>query len=51
VVVFPELDLVVAINGGSYGSAGWRYSQVEFIPKFVLPAVRPILDKQGRPNR
>jgi CubicO group peptidase (beta-lactamase class C family) len=47
VVVFPELDLVVAINGGSYGSAGWRYNQVEFIPKYVLPAVRPGSVRQG----
>ncbi len=40
VVVFPDLDLVVASNGGSYGSQGWRYFQTEFMPRFVLPAAR-----------
>jgi CubicO group peptidase (beta-lactamase class C family) len=40
VVVFPELDLVVATLGGSYGSNGWRYFGGELIPKHILPAVR-----------
>jgi CubicO group peptidase (beta-lactamase class C family) len=40
VVVFPELDLVVATQGGSYASNGWRYFGAELIPNHVLPAVR-----------
>lgn len=40
VVVFPELDLVVATQGGSYSSNGWRYFGGELIPKHILPAVR-----------
>jgi CubicO group peptidase (beta-lactamase class C family) len=39
VVVFPELDLVVASHGGSYSSNGWRYFTGEFLPKYILPAV------------
>ncbi|HEX6066708.1 MAG TPA: serine hydrolase [Longimicrobiales bacterium] len=40
VVVFPELELVVATTGGSYISRGWRYPGGELIPNFILPAVR-----------
>lgn len=40
VMVFPELELVVATNGGSYGSLGWRYQGGELIPNLILPAVR-----------
>ena len=40
VMVFPELELVVATNGGSYGSRGWRYVGGELIPNQILPAVR-----------
>lgn len=39
VFVFPELELVVATNGGSYASRGWRYHGGELIPG-ILPAVR-----------
>jgi CubicO group peptidase (beta-lactamase class C family) len=38
--VFPELDLVVVTNGGSYASRGWRYVGAELIPNLILPAVR-----------
>jgi CubicO group peptidase (beta-lactamase class C family) len=40
VMVFPELELVVATTGGSYASGGWRYPGGELIPNHVLPAVR-----------
>lgn len=40
VMVFPELDLVVTTQGGSYGGAGWRYIGGEFITGYVLPAIR-----------
>jgi hypothetical protein len=33
---FPELALVVATNGGSYGSRGWRYAGDVLIP--AIPA-------------
>ena len=39
VMVFPELELVVATNGGSYGSRGWRYIGGDLIEK-ILSAVR-----------
>jgi len=40
VMVFPELDLVVATNGGSYASRGWRYIGGELIANYILPAVQ-----------
>jgi CubicO group peptidase (beta-lactamase class C family) len=40
VVVFPELDLVVATFGANYSSAGNYYVQMEIIPKHLLPAVK-----------
>ena len=40
VMVFPELELVIATSGGSYSSRGWRYIGGEFIPNHILPAVR-----------
>jgi CubicO group peptidase (beta-lactamase class C family) len=40
VMVFPELQLVIATNGGSYGSRGWRFVGGELITSFILPAVR-----------
>ncbi len=40
VTVVPELDLVVTSYGGSYSSRGWRYFLAEFLPRYVLPAVR-----------
>jgi CubicO group peptidase (beta-lactamase class C family) len=39
VVVFPELELVIATTGGSYISRGWRYAGGELIPDYILPAV------------
>ena len=39
-MVVPELDLVIATCGGSYGSRGWRYMQAEFVPGHILPTVR-----------
>jgi CubicO group peptidase (beta-lactamase class C family) len=40
VMVFPELELIVATTGGSYISRGWRYPGGELIPNLILPAVR-----------
>ena len=40
VMVFPELKLVVATNGGSYASRGWRFVGGELMEKYILPAVR-----------
>ena len=40
VMVFPELELIVATTGGSYISRGWRYAGGELIPNYILPAIR-----------
>jgi len=41
VMVFPELKLVVATNGGSYASRGWRFVGGDLLTKYILPAVKP----------
>ena len=41
VMVFPELKLVVATNGGSYASRGWRFVGGDLMSKYILPAVKP----------
>jgi CubicO group peptidase (beta-lactamase class C family) len=39
VTVVPELELVIATNGGSYSSRGWRFIGGELITDLILPAV------------
>ena len=41
VMVFPELKLVVATNGGSYASRGWRFVGGDLMSKYILPSVKP----------
>jgi hypothetical protein len=40
VMVFPELDLVLAAFGGNYGDdeANWQ-AVVKLVPEYVLPAI------------
>jgi len=40
VMVFPELKLAVATNGGSYASRGWRFVGGDLMTKYILLAVR-----------
>jgi CubicO group peptidase (beta-lactamase class C family) len=40
VMVIPELELVIATNGGSYGSRGWRYAGDVLIPSIVASVSR-----------
>lgn len=42
VVVFPQLNLVIATFGANYVSAGNYYVQMDVIPKHVLPAVKEV---------
>jgi CubicO group peptidase (beta-lactamase class C family) len=40
VIVVPDLDLVVGINGGSYGEFNkWYRWELELVPQSILPAV------------
>ena len=40
VVVIPELDMVVAFNGGSYGEfTKWYRWSLELVPQYIIPAV------------
>jgi CubicO group peptidase (beta-lactamase class C family) len=38
VMVFPELDMVIAVNGGKYGSGLWYRWGLEVIPQYLIPA-------------
>ena len=39
VIVIPELDMVVAFNGGSYGEfAKWYRWSLELVPQYIIPA-------------
>jgi CubicO group peptidase (beta-lactamase class C family) len=41
VIVIPELDIVVAFNGGSYGEfAKWYRWGLELVPQYIIPAVQ-----------
>lgn len=40
VMVVPELDLVVATYGGNYSDRAGLRVQQEYVPSFILPAVR-----------
>jgi CubicO group peptidase (beta-lactamase class C family) len=40
VLGIPELDLLIAFYGGNYSDRVMFRSQQEFIPKYILPAVR-----------
>ncbi|HEY4649292.1 MAG TPA: serine hydrolase [Gemmatimonadales bacterium] len=40
VIVIPKLDMVIAFYGGNYNDAPGRVSQQEYVPRWVLTAVR-----------
>ena len=41
VIVIPELDIVVAFNGGSYGEfAKWYRWSLEVVPEYIIPAAQ-----------
>jgi CubicO group peptidase (beta-lactamase class C family) len=38
-MAMPDLDLVIAFNGGNYSQATTFVAQREYVPKFILPAI------------
>jgi len=40
VLVFPELDMVVAFNAGNYADHAVRVILNEYVPKFILAALK-----------
>ena len=49
IMVIPDLDLVVCINGGSYGEfTKWYRWGLQLVPQYVIPAVS---QKDRRPRR
>ncbi|HKE43204.1 MAG TPA: serine hydrolase [Steroidobacteraceae bacterium] len=49
VMVLPELDLVIATYGGNYADRVSLRIQQDFVPNYVLPAVREAGDDPNRP--
>jgi CubicO group peptidase (beta-lactamase class C family) len=49
VVAIPELDLVIGIFAGNYSSASWRDVAMNYIPRYILPAVREPGDDRSAP--
>ncbi len=46
VLVIPELDMVVTIFGANYQDAATFIPQREYVPRFILPAVRDSYSRQ-----
>ncbi len=49
VIVVPELDLVVATYGGNYSDRVGLRMQQDYVPSFILPAVRETGDDPKTP--
>lgn len=49
VMVVPELDLVIAAYGGNYADRVSLILQQEYVPRYILPAVRETNDDPNAP--
>lgn len=49
VMVIPELDLVIATYGGNYADRAGLLIQQEYVPQYILPAVRESGDDPNKP--
>jgi len=49
VLVVPELDLVIATYGGNYADRTSLILQQEYVPRYILPAVREAGDDPNAP--
>jgi CubicO group peptidase (beta-lactamase class C family) len=49
VMVIPELDLVIATYGGNYADRVSFVLQQEYVPQYILPAVREAGDDPNQP--
>jgi len=48
-MVVPDLDLVIATYGGNYADRVSLVLQQEYVPQYILPAVRETGDDPGKP--
>ena len=48
-MVIPELDLAIATYGGNYADRVGLALQQEYVPRYVLPAVREAGDDMSAP--
>ena len=48
-MVIPELDLVIATYGGNYADRVSLILQQEYVPRYILPAVREAGDDPNAP--
>jgi CubicO group peptidase (beta-lactamase class C family) len=49
VMVIPDLDLVIATYGGNYGDRVSLVLQQEYVPRYILPAIREAGDDPSAP--
>ena len=49
VISIPALDLVIGIFAGNYSSKAWKDVSMNYVPRFVLPAVREAGDDKSAP--
>ena len=49
IMVVPELDLVIGIFAGNYGDRVGLHVQEDFVPNYILPAVREVGDDANAP--
>ena len=38
IIVIPDVDMLVGINGGSYGDFRWHRRELDLLPQFIVPA-------------
>ena len=48
-MVIPELDLVIATYGGNYADRVGLRVQQDYVPNYILPAVREAGDDRNAP--
>jgi len=51
VMAVPELDLVIATYGGNYADRVSLLLQQEYVPQYILPAVRESGDDPNKPTQ
>ena len=49
VISIPALDLVIGIFAGNYSSKAWKDVSMNYIPRYILPAVREAGDDKSAP--
>jgi CubicO group peptidase (beta-lactamase class C family) len=49
VISIPALDLVIGVFAGNYSSKAWKDVAMNYVPRYILPAVREVGDDKSAP--